>query len=255
MNGLVTIVTVSLNARADLQKTLTSVAAQEHCNVEHVIVDGASTDGTPDFLASLRDPRVRWISEPDSGIYEAMNKAVMLAKGEYLLALNAGDTFVSGKSLAGALRYLDGESDIIAFDVLPSGAGKHAKHTHESLMRRLGLKIPYPHQGCFIRRDLFARIGMYDETYRVAADYEFELRAVRSRCAVKRIPATLTCMPMGGISTRTDSISVRKRFSEERRVQFAHSPNAAYTLFLLGFWPMYLTYRGARRLVAVRQEA
>jgi len=246
---LVSVVTVSLNALADLRETLASVASQKNCNVEHVIVDGASTDGTPAFLASQNDPKVRWISEPDGGIYEAMNKAVRLAKGDYVLTLNAGATFLNATSLCEALPYLDGVTDIVAFDVQQTNNGKTTRYSHRSPMRRLGLKTPYPHQGCFIRHELFARIGMYDESYRITADYDFELKATQMRYVVKRVPVVLSSMLFGGISSRSDRAALRARFSEERRIQFEHSPNIAYTVFLLGYWSIYLGYRNARRLI------
>jgi glycosyltransferase involved in cell wall biosynthesis len=250
---LVSVVTVSFNALAGLKETVASVASQKGCSVEHVIVDGASTDGTPGFLAS-RDPSLRWISEPDKGIYDALNKAVRLAKGDYVLTLNAGDTFLNSESLAQAALYLDGAADIVAFDVEQTDGKKATRHSHGSPMRRLGLKTPFPHQSCFIRRELFARIGMYDESYRITADYDFELRAIRKGCAVKRVPVTLSTMLAGGISSRQDRAALDARFAEERRVQFAHSPNAAYTLFLRGFWPLYLGYRSARRFVGTRNN-
>ena len=249
LSPFVSVVTVSLNALADLQKTLASVASQKRCNVEHVIVDGASTDGTPGFLASLGAPRIRWISEQDSGIYEALNKAVRLAKGDYVLTLNAGDTFIDDGSLSRAARHLDGATDIVAFDIQQIDNKKTTRYSHRNLMRRLGLKTPYPHQGCFIRRGLFERIGMYNEAYRITADYDFELKAIRNRCTVKCVPETLSSMLSGGISSRKDRAAFRARFNEERRVQFANSPNIAYTAFLFVYLPLYLGYRSMRRLI------
>src|SRR5262249_20492239 len=237
----VSVITASLNTLADLKRTVMSVASQKCQDVEHIIVDGDSTDGTLAFLASLHGVPIRWVSEPDSGIAEAMNKAVRLAKGDYLLALQAGDTFLNDGSLAEAIRHLDGMTEIVAFVVQQVNGEKSATLNHSDLMRRLGLKLPFPHQGCFIRRKLFSRIGMFDECYRLAFDYDFEIRALRALCSIKRIPLAIARMPVGGISTLTDRKAVIRRFNEERRLQFAHSPNTAYTALLCAYWPLYLS--------------
>jgi glycosyltransferase involved in cell wall biosynthesis len=242
----ISILTASLNALSDLERTVESIRSQTYRNYEHIIVDGGSTDGTPGFLTSLHDHSMRWISERDSGIAEAMNKAIRLADGDYLLVLQAGDTFLNDCSLAEAVRYIDGMTDIISFAVQLIDGDHSVTADHNNLMRRFGLKTPLPHQGCFIKRKLFSRIGLYDESYRIVFDYDFELRALRAGCSVKRFPVVITTMPKGGISTLTD-----RRLGEERRVQFTHSPSAGHKILLWIYWPLYLFYRYSRRGIEI----
>ncbi len=173
---LVTVVTAAFRALPALRRTVESVAAQSCRDVEHVVVDGGSDDGTSDYLASLGEG-VRWLSEPDKGIADAMNKGLAMARGQYVLVLQAGDTFRDGESLASAVPHLDG-ADMVNFDVLfvkPDGREEVLPARPISLATEF--RLLNPHQGLFTHRRVFERIGAFDENVRMVMDYDHMLRA------------------------------------------------------------------------------
>ena len=169
------IITINYNNAAGLKKTLDSVAFQTCTDFEHIIVDGASTDGSVDIireyentLASRLSPlasRLKWLSEPDTGIYNAMNKGVRLAKEEYTLMLNSGDYLVDEHVIEKVLPLLDG-TDIIQ--------GNTIEDINDKKFRNRGygksdidffdvMKGYFLHQASFCRRDLFDRYGLFEE--------------------------------------------------------------------------------------------
>ena len=95
---LVTVVTVCRNVKSSLEKTMNSLLHQSYAHIDYVIIDGASTDGTPEMLGKTEG--IRWISEPDKGIYDAMNKGIRMAEGEWVIFMNAGDVFASDDTLS-----------------------------------------------------------------------------------------------------------------------------------------------------------
>lgn len=217
---------------------------QSFRDFEHIVVDGRSGDGTPEWLAAQGDS-IRWISEPDCGIAHALNKALAMAQGDYVLVLHAEDTLISPVSLAEAARELDG-SEIVGFDVLFSTT-KGDRLLHSSgFSPKLAFKTTVPHQGSFCQRTLFDRIGVFDKTFRIALDYEFFLRAHRSRASIRCIDRPLTRMPDTGISSRLDWPSLRDRFAEERRAQLLHCPGPLMRGVYAVYWPPYLAYRRLR---------
>jgi glycosyltransferase involved in cell wall biosynthesis len=241
----VSVITAAWNALDGLKVTVASVAEQTRQDVEHVIVDGGSTDGTPEWLESLGG-RVQWVSEPDEGIADALNKAVAMARGEYVLALHAQDTFLDRDSLACAFPYLSGGEDIVSFDVVFETARGERRLVSRGLSPRLALKTTIPHQGAFCRLDLFSRLGPFDSSFRIAMDYEFFLRARRSNASVRVVPETLSRMPDTGVSSRLDWPSLRLRFAEEKRAQRKHLHGRGMRAAYAVYWPLYLTYRRTR---------
>lgn len=248
---MVSVITASWNALEGLKATAASVAEQSCRDVEHVIVDGGSTDGTREWLEGLGGA-VRWISEPDEGIADAFNKALKMARGEYVLALQADDTFFAPNSLARALPHLSGGIDIVSFDVMFETAAGERRLVSRGLSSVLAFKTTIPHQGAFCRRDLFERLGPFDTSFRIAMDYEFFLRAHRANSTVRLVPEVLTRMPDAGVSSLLDWPSLRRRFAEERRVQAKHLASARMRAVYAAYWPLYLMYRRARAATAGR---
>ena len=176
-----TIVTVCRNARNLLLPTLESVVnqkAKEVLRIEHLIIDGASTDGTPEWLAELQAAGKieNYISEPDSGIYDAMNKGIRLARGKVLYFLNAGDVLLSVSALETCIRpLLSDEAQHAAAPVLRSLDGRQEKDF--PCFEYVYLRTPCCHQGYFALTDLYRSIGGYDLSYRCLADADFMCRA------------------------------------------------------------------------------
>lgn len=245
----ISVVTASYNALDGLCRTVESVAAQTWPNVQHVIVDGGSSDGTQQFLERLR-PGVTWLRESDQGIADALNKGIALADGDWVIVLQADDTFVDEESLARAVRHLRSRHDIVSMQVLltyPEGGSRIRKTRPFTVLT--DFRMTNPHQGMFCRRDLFNRIGMFDTSYRIALDYEFLLRAKRSGARLKPVHEIAAVMPATGISTQLDWKSTRSRILEDRRLQARHAAGMLGKFAYALYWPFnYYTWMLKSRL-------
>jgi glycosyltransferase involved in cell wall biosynthesis len=209
------IVTICLNDRPGLLAALDSVFAQTFRDWELVVVDGGSSDGSVDELRARAGRIASWTSEPDGGIYEAQNKGLARARGDYVLFLNAGDRLASPDALARLLEPRPTE-DLVYGDAWFEVNGQLRpwrqpdRLTFEFLMRS-----SIPHQGTVFRRDLFARLGPHDVSFRIAGDYEFILRAVAAHDATSRhVPCFVAIHNLHGVSGRPESSA---RVAEERR--------------------------------------
>lgn len=165
---LLSIITVVYNGAADLRKTMESVKLQHGENLQFIVIDGASTDGTVDLIRSYEDVVDYWISEPDQGIYDAMNKGIALSTGKYLLFLNAKDELVVNlaeieEALRGDYVFVYGKANMLDDDRRVIYVKGKPLINH----RKLLTGTPLCHQAIFYRRDL---IGSYDLDYRIMAD-------------------------------------------------------------------------------------
>ena len=220
---LLTIVTIVRNDFSGLERTLRSVIAQKSSEVEHVVVDGASTDGTLDVLRDHIYHLDAWVSEKDCGIYDAMNKGLALAKGAWICMLNAGDVF-EPNVLPRVIEEM-GSSDSLA--ILYGDAYYH----YPDLGRRrlvpgrsdqLFEAMSICHQAVFIPATLYARYGSYDISYRFAADFDYLLRLAVSGESFVRMPFAVATFWAGGSSdvrvfaSRCESIHILWRLRSPR---------------------------------------
>lgn len=176
---LLTVVTVTRNNRHGLSRTLRSVEGQDDfAHLELIVVDGASSDGTEESLQALTASNTSWVSEPDNGIYDAMNKGAGMARGDYLLFLNAGDAFYDAGSatalLAGLARHPLWVVARAARDDLP-GQPLIANQPHVWYRHALGLQ-PHCHQSTVFSRRVFLDCGGYDERFGFVSDFDLIFR-------------------------------------------------------------------------------
>ncbi len=168
------IITVNLNNRDGLQKTIDSVVSQTFKDFEWIVIDGGSTDGSRELLEQYAGHLAYWVSEPDSGIYNAMNKGIKVAKGEYLQFLNSGDWILEKDTLQRAFG-TNPKEDIIYGDCIePDGSLQVFPATLDALFFYRGT---LNHQASFIKASLF-HDGGYDEQYRYASDWLFYLQKI-----------------------------------------------------------------------------
>lgn len=241
-----TVVTASFNMLEELRQTVESVAFFADHGVEHVIVDGGSSDGTKDFLASLA-PAVCSISEPDNGIADALNKGLAVARGEWILVLQAGDTFVDNTVVEWITDYLTEPYDIVAFDVvLTRFDGSSSLRKARGFKWLSEFKMTCPHQGMVCRRALYERIGNFDTSYNIAMDFDWFMRAKRAGAQSRAVPKTVALMPEGGVSTKQDWLSVRDRLREDRRLIGNHIRNRTHRLLISFIWLLYLPFKRLR---------
>lgn len=201
---LFSIVTITYNSCRYLEETLKSVLSQDFSDIEYLIVDGGSTDGTLDIIKSYAalDRRIRWISEPDKGIADAMNKGIRMASGEVVAHLHADDTYLDGTLSAVADRFAE-QADTRWL----TGRIRCVNTTGENLYTT-ALKNSYDlpdilygniisHPATFIRRSLFDEIGIFNTKYRYSMDYDLWLRISfsESPAVIDRVLATFRVHP------------------------------------------------------------
>ena len=174
----VTIVTVCYNAESDIESTLLSVLGQTYRNIEYIVVDGGSTDGTCDIIRNYSDRIDCFVSEPDRGVYDAMNKAAAMAKGEWILFMNSGDSFYSPNTVSDAFeRDIDGDTGVLYGDTIYSERDRQTLVRHGDL--RVHSVMPACHQSIFCRTRLLKE-NPFNLKYKYAADYDFFYRLKRA---------------------------------------------------------------------------
>ncbi len=189
---LITVVTVAYNAVAALRLTAQNVLAQNYPHLEYIIVDGGSSDGTVDYLQSLPQERVIWVSEPDNGIYDAMNKAIRMATGEYCIFMNAGDRFAATDTLIQVVRLMDG-SDVVYGDITKNEKIKRA------ISPRNCHKMYYCHQAVFTRTTCL-REYPFDTSHRFSADFKQAKLLFLAGKSFQQLPITVANFDTQGIS-------------------------------------------------------
>lgn len=199
------IVTVCFNAENCICPTMNSVLKQNYKNFEYLIVDGASTDGTLDKIREYagKDARIQWISEKDSGVFNAMNKGIHMARGDFLLFLNAGDEFHSEDILEKAAAAAT-EADILVGDVAfknESGLKKHVYSVGEELVKNLRRGESVCHQVIFASRD--SLVDGFDEHFTTCADYDWICRQVKAGKVFKKLDAVVVDYDVSGITFQT----------------------------------------------------
>ncbi|MEI6607908.1 MAG: glycosyltransferase family 2 protein [Verrucomicrobiota bacterium] len=204
----ISIVTVSFNSATTIARTLQSVASQTWPDVEHIVVDGASTDGTMAVVAAHRARLTQVLSEPDQGIYDAMNKGVALATGEVVAFLNADDFYKDADVLSRAAGVMQAEQldalygDVEFFWPSQPSAVVRRYNSGRFTASRLGWGWMPAHPALFVRRDLFERYGTFRTDYRIAGDFEFIARVFKHpELRHRHLPESLVCMQLGGVST------------------------------------------------------
>jgi glycosyltransferase involved in cell wall biosynthesis len=171
----VTIVTVTFNAARTLQAAIDSVLMQDYPAIEYILVDGGSTDGTLEVITRNAARIARWTSEPDGGIYEAMNKGVAQATGEWLLFMNADDALYDARAVSSVFAGADDgwkEKLVVYGDTVLRFDRGGDRLRRSKPLRTLRFKMPFAHQGVFVRTDLLRR-RPFDTRYRLAADFDF----------------------------------------------------------------------------------
>jgi glycosyltransferase involved in cell wall biosynthesis len=205
----VSIITVARNAQATIGDTIASIAAQDHDDIEHIIIDGASTDRTVDIIKERASGNVCWISETDTGIYSAMNKGIGMARGDLVGFLNADDYFCRRNAITLLIDAAcsNPQAHAVCGGVtMISDEGKphryYAAQGFKAWMLRFGHMPPHP--GFYVRRSTFDSVGPFDEWFKTGADFEWMVRFFHvHRLSASFIRSTLVAFRMGGASTRS----------------------------------------------------
>jgi glycosyltransferase involved in cell wall biosynthesis len=201
------VITVNLNNLIGLNKTMESILNQSFSDFEYIIIDGGSTDGSLDVIQQLDSAAIQnyqWISEADSGVYEAMNKGIRLAKGEYLLFLNSGDCLVNEKVLEDTFSKPHTAEFLLGrCNVSDKGIVIHTIYPPETITFGFLYYNGLNHQSTFIKNEMFLKHGYYREDFRYNADIEFWYRTIiLQNCSTETLSTTITDYNTDGISSK-----------------------------------------------------
>ena len=211
-NYKLTIITINLNNLEGLKRTISSVVSQKNKQFEYIVIDGGSNDGSANYIESKNSNINYWVSEKDSGIYNAMNKGIKKAKGEYLLFLNSGDELYSDVVLSENINHLHTE-DLIYFNI-------HQIFDNSTNIYKYPKELDYKtfllgtigHPTTFIKRSLFAKYGMYDESLKIVSDWKFFfLVVVKFKVTYKKVDKILSNFYNDGISVINTELNNKER--------------------------------------------
>lgn len=236
----ISLITVSYNSASTIRDTFESVLAQSCEDYEYIVVDGLSKDNTVEIIKEY-EPRfngkMRWISEKDSGLYDAMNKGIRMATGDVVGILNSDDLFTDNTVLESVRQgFRASDTDAVYADVRyvkQDDLTKIVRHYSSKSFRRWKMRIGLipAHPSFYAKKELFDKFGFYRTDYRIAADFELLLRFIFvNKIKISYIPKTFVTMRMGGVST--NSFKVHFRIMKEHLKAF--KANNRYTnVFLL----------------------
>jgi glycosyltransferase involved in cell wall biosynthesis len=231
----VSIITVSLNSAKTITDTINSVLNQTYPDIEYIVIDGVSSDGTQDIVTSFGKRVSKFISEPDKGLYDAINKGIKIATGDVVGILNSDDFFCDNnviEQVAGLLK--DDNIDAVFGDVQfidPAKSSKIVRYYSSKHFKLSKFKFGYmpAHPSFYARRELFEKLGYYKTDYKIAADFELLLRFMlinKIKCVYLEMP--FISMRTGGISNK----SIWSNFTLNKEIAKACRENGIGTNYL-----------------------
>jgi glycosyltransferase involved in cell wall biosynthesis len=241
------ILTAAINSEATIRQTIESVKIQTFQSLEHIVIDGNSQDTTCDILREYENTyKLCWLSELDKGIADALNKGLSLSQGRYIIVIQADDRLLNPNILENVYLLLNKqETDLWSFPVIFShhDKGKVLKNPIKFLWWN-HFKFIFLHQGCFVHRRVFEKIGGFRNEFKIAMDYDFFYRAIAGHSSVQfgNFPVAL----MGGAGVGSDSKFIFKRLSEEKLVQMQNEKNPCWKTVQIIFRLLYMQYKKYR---------
>jgi glycosyltransferase involved in cell wall biosynthesis len=209
------IITINKNNARGLERTIQSVIQQTSTDYEYIVIDGASRDGSVDSIKKYADKINYWVSEPDAGIYNAMNKGIRKASGDYCLFLNSGDTLLASKTLETVFSEISGRHDFYYCNLRKDNG------TYVFIPEKVGINYlisgTFNHQNMFIRRSLFFKHGFYNENFKILSDTEFYLKeAWFYKATFFHLKTDISLYDSCGLSTRYPE----QLIDNERKIMF-----------------------------------
>ncbi|TDO97076.1 glycosyltransferase family 2 protein [Flavobacterium sp. 245] len=234
----VTIITVCFNRKETIEKTIKSVLNQQYNDIEYIIIDGNSTDGTKDIIESYRDKISQYVSEPDKGMYDAINKGLQLATGEVIGLMHSDDEFYDNRVISRIVNHLEFDEDIDG--VYGDGVYVSNDQQEKMIRNRIGgafnrqkIKMGWLplHPTVYLKKSVIDKNGVYNLDFKIASDTDFLLRYLyKNNIKLCYINNYIVKMRMGGMST-----SLRSAFEvlyEDYKVYKSHGLSAIFTVFL-----------------------
>lgn len=244
MKPVFTIITVTYNAKQWIERTILSITGQTYKGIEYIVIDGNSTDGTVDILKKYTDKISKWVSEPDNGLYDAMNKGLKVATGDFVWFMNAGDTIYKTTTISEMVDAMRSLPDIIYGDTeLVDGNGKSLG------MRRLSISKPLTwksfkmgmlvaHQSFIVKREI---APMYDLQYRYSADVDWCIKCLKKAQATMKWNI-LSCYLNEGLTTANRKASLKERYAIMCKYYGTLPTMMRHIWFAMRFyWAKYIT--------------
>ena len=213
---VVSIITINYNNLEGLKKTMKSVLEQTYGNIEYIVIDGGSTDGSKEYIEEHSESLAYWVSEPDKGIYNAMNKGIDKASGNYLLFLNSGDWLVDNGAI-GEIEPERFQKDVISCNIQVIGGERDfIKCPPPEISFSYLFRDTLPHQSTFIKKSLFKKLGYYDENLTIVADWKFFILALcKFNATYGYIQKVISTFNLEGLSSQKEN---QINFKKERQI-------------------------------------
>lgn len=240
---LISIITAIFNGEKNLEKTIKNILNQDYPNLEYIIIDGGSTDGTLDIIKKYEDKIAYWVSEKDKGISDAFNKGIKVAKGDYINFQGDGDGFCEKNSVSKLFESVNPEQDMFVCGRIRriSPEGKELfispylkKFKKNSLLFRMSL----PHQGLFTHKKMFEKYGLFDVKNTFCMDYEHLLRAYKDFPKVVTKDIVVANWRADGIGNNRE----REILREYNAIKIKNKVASPFVLKMLNFWTLFKYY-------------
>lgn len=259
---LFSVVTICYNSVDIIERTLCSVISQTSKSIDYIIIDGGSTDGTNDIICKYKSGINYYISGPDLGIYDAMNKGIEASKGKYLIFLNAGDVFIHSmiiEEVENKIRSSETVSDIIYGDVIYKYVFGE-KYVFSQKLSKIRYDMVFSHQSVFVKSEILKK-RLFNLSYRLAADYDFLLWAYINNYSFRYIDVPISVVDASGGTTYDNFVKSRK---ESYQIQCSYGGSRilcfCWYLWKISFFKMTSTIKdrfphGLLKLLLVNKNA
>lgn len=211
MHPKISVITISYNNKEGLEKTIKSVISQDYKDFEYIVIDGGSNDGSKEVLEKYSGKLSHWVSEPDKGVYHAMNKGIKASKGEYIVFVNSGDTYTASHILNETAKHIDFTSEIIYFElnyIFPDNECKIVSYP-EKLDFLFFVHQSLPHPGTLIRKKLFDQFGYYNENMKICSDWAFFAKTIcKFEVSYKFVKIPVVNYSYDGLSSNPQSLPI-----------------------------------------------
>jgi glycosyltransferase involved in cell wall biosynthesis len=241
---LVSIITVVLNGIKNIEQTIRSVLDQAYDNIEYIIIDGGSTDGTIEIIRKYDDRIAFWVSEPDKGTYDAMNKGIALASGELINLLNSDDFLEPAAVQSVALRYSQHKQPCIIYGHAYAIDDLYSVKARMFSGTKYWLGATINHQTMFVHREIYSTLGLYNsKQYRYAADFDFLVRCFRSNVSFIGIEDCIVNYRNTGISSTSSNHRKEANLISRKYFCFLSGKRTAFVIFNYIWMPFKISLK------------
>jgi len=250
----VTIITACCNSESTIGQTISSVLSQSYRDIEYIIVDGNSRDTTVDIIRSFGSKISKWVSEPDKGLYDALNKGLLMAGGDIVGFLHSDDFFANDQVIEKVVAFFNRYGCDSIFGDIQYVDQKHISQilTNRKAGKCSRLKFSFgwspPHPTFYVKRALYLKYGLFDSSFKIAADYDSMLRFLLTfKISACYIPEVMVKMRVGGVSNRTMN-DISLKWKEDYRAMRKNSFGNFGTLFFKTMRPIIHFYKSPKYL-------